>query len=102
MKTIEEVAFNRYKSDQSLPSHKRMNPSNYIDWAQLGAKEAQRWISIDEEPIPLQEQILVKAKNGSIYDVVKLPNKELTPWWGNNKFTLIEANVTHWRPIERT
>lgn len=52
MNSIEKVAFDRYLSDQSLPERKRMNASNYIDWANLGAREAQRWIPLEEELPP--------------------------------------------------
>jgi len=60
MKTIEEVAFGRYLSDQSLPESKRMHASNYIDWANLGAREAQRWIPIEELPPMDGQDILIK------------------------------------------
>lgn len=49
MKTIEEVASNRYISDQKLSERKRLQSNCYIDWANLGAREAQRWIPVEEE-----------------------------------------------------
>jgi hypothetical protein len=63
MRTIENVAFNRYKDDQSLPRHKQMGVSNYIDWANFGAREAQRFIPIEEELPPVGVEVLLQNDN---------------------------------------
>lgn len=100
MKTIEEVAFDRYKSDQSLPTHKRMNPSNYIDWAQLGANEAQRWIPVEEEKPDetgwLNAPYLAKTKSQ-----VHVCGYTEGRFHYNGGLCIKENYVTHWRPIER-
>ncbi|HZK95467.1 MAG TPA: hypothetical protein VFC67_14760 [Prolixibacteraceae bacterium] len=90
MKTIEEVAFDRYLSDQSLPAHKRMDTSCYIDWAQLGAREAQRWIDVNDRdnPMPANTDFLIKLEDGQIFRF----NED---WSDEMKI------VTHWRPFER-
>lgn len=49
METIESIVVKKYLGQRELPSHKQIPASNYIDWAQIGAREAQRWISVDEE-----------------------------------------------------
>ena len=69
MKTIEEVVFGRYLSDQSLPAHKRMDITCYIDWAQLGAREAQRWIDVNDRdnPMPANTDFLIKLEDGQIF-----------------------------------
>jgi hypothetical protein len=94
MKTIEAVAFNRYLSDQSLPKHKRMNAENYIDWANFGAREAQRWIDFEEEKPELKDkpyQILCKRESGHVESYLIIDNKSL--------YFLKE--FVSWRPIER-
>ena len=66
-----------------------------------GVELAQKWIPVDEKPLPYNNQILVKTDNGSVYDVVKSPSPDrLIPWWSGDKITVIESYVTHWRPIE--
>ena len=70
MKTIESVAFDRYKSDQSLPEHKRINPCNYIDWANFGKREAQRWVPINES-MPEDHQELLLDKKGKKLEITK-------------------------------
>lgn len=42
MNTIEELAVERYLRQKEIPEHKRMPADNYIDWAQLGAREGER------------------------------------------------------------
>jgi len=65
------------------------------------AKFIQRWIPVSESPIPLQEQILVKMKDGKIFDAVKWPNGDILPWWSSSRdFKLIESNIVSWRRIE--
>ena len=100
IKTIEEVAFGRYLSDQSLPAHKRMDITCYIDWAQLGAREAQRWIPIEEELPP------ESGWDNAPY-IVKTKHEKRVVGYTCRRFhlqgglCLKELAVTHWRPIER-
>lgn len=60
MKTIEDVAFQRYIDDQSLPKRKRMGIDCYIDWANLGAREAQRFIPLEEDLPPGGVEVLLQ------------------------------------------
>lgn len=112
MKTIEQVAFDRYISDQKLPEHKRMQAVCYIDWANLGAIEAQRWIPMDEE-LPERnyetvsdqqythtvDSFLVKTRNGkvSVSKRISFMNGSFC-WKGSGTFS---DSVVSWRPIER-
>jgi hypothetical protein len=113
MKTIEEIAFGRYLSDQSLPKHKRMDASNYIDWAQLGATEVQRWIPVTEElPIVTEfgnwdghrsEFVIAKNKYGAwykarIYSGI-MDGSKFCNWCDETDSEL--TNIVSWRPIER-
>ena len=113
MKTIEQVVFDKYKSDQSLPKHKRMEPKNYIDWANYGAREAQRWIPVEEElpeGIEIGETgtklscfVIAKCKNGSwhkarVYSYSRIGFIDFD--WLDEKDCVI-GNVIEWRPIER-
>lgn len=96
MKTIEEVAFSKYLSDQKLPKHKRMAPENYIDWANFGAIEAQRWIPVEEELPPLHEFVLVKSGKS---DTVCIGHLRADGVW-HSGWSIIEYPRC-WRPIER-
>ncbi|MDL2310119.1 DUF551 domain-containing protein [Parabacteroides sp. OttesenSCG-928-B22] len=104
MKTIEWLAVEKYQGQQSLPAHKQIPAQNFIDWAQFGAREAQRWISITEELPNYGEPVLLKFVNGSYEVGYYLQHKER-----NDEFySYIEPDiefifqaVTHWRPIER-
>lgn len=106
MKTIEQVVFDKYKSDQSLPKRKRMAPEDYIDWANFGAKEAQRWISVEEELPELNRDLysdllLLKDEKGKLhigfYHWTMKGNIFIT----NNGLSFYEAYITHFRPINR-
>lgn len=127
MKKIEEVAFNRYLSDQSLPTRQRMDASNYLDWAHLGAKEAQRFIPIEEELPPAGVEVLLQNDKWIHEDFntkgIRVGFKDdLSGWvssyWcnvqdcymtrtsdeDNDFFELSKAEdqiPTHWRPYER-
>jgi len=95
MKSIEEVVFERYLSDQKLPKHQRIGINNYIDWANLGAREAQRWIPVEEELPTIsknkpQVRVLVKSKIGGIY----------LSYFDRHGFSS-HAKITHWRLLER-
>lgn len=93
LKTIEWLTVEKYESQRGLPKHKQIPAQNFIDWAQFGAREAQRWISIDdrETPIPNEGDLLIKLKNGAI--------RRYEENW-QDEFGL-DGIVTHWRPIER-
>lgn len=128
METIEGVAFTRYVSDKLKPKHKRMDAANYIDWANFGAREAQRWISIDEEIPPEDGQdILLKSHRwiDEDYNVngVRIGTYAEGVWTSaywcrqhdeyhtrtnqEDDSTFDDSSAenqipTHWRPIERT
>lgn len=102
MRTIEEVAFSKYLSDQKLPKHKRMAPENYIDWANLGAREAQRWFKPQEELPKHRDVVLAKVplKN---YPLLFAYNEIREKWFHFEQGDFYESEVTpiEWRPIER-
>lgn len=102
MKTIEEVAFNRYISDQKLPEHKRMQPSCYIDWANLGAREAQRWIPVGEE-LPKHRDVVLAKVPLINYPLLFAYNEIESKWYqfDDGDFFESEINPITWRPIER-
>lgn len=93
MKSIERIVSEKYHDQQSLPQHKQLPANCFIDWAKIGAREVQRWISIDdrENPIPDDEDFLIKLENGSI--------RRFKENW-EEEFGL-DGIVTHWRPFER-
>ncbi|MCD8178080.1 MAG: hypothetical protein LUE98_11910 [Tannerellaceae bacterium] len=92
MKTIEWLAADKYINQREQPVHKQIPAKNYIDWAQFGAREAQRWINIEEELPEKGIQVLVKNKYG-VCDVDRLLNSG----WEKD----FEFPYTHWRLIER-
>jgi len=99
MKTIEEVAFGRYISDQSLSAHKRMDVTCYIDWAQLGSREAQRWITVEEELPEKNINVLLKRSHPfHLYEVCGFVRDNV---FYSNEIARPFTNVTHWRPLER-
>jgi hypothetical protein len=99
MNTIEKVAIDRYLSDQSLPAHKRMDASNYIDWARLGAKEAQRWIQIEEE-MPINDGCRILVRNDGCFPIISTAIFKGDEFHAD--FSLCTEDITHWRPIERS
>lgn len=52
MKTITRLAGEKYSSQRNLPAKKQIPAENFIDWANWGAREAQRWFKIDEDELP--------------------------------------------------
>jgi hypothetical protein len=105
MKSIESVIVNRYLADRSLPEPKRLNPSNYIDWANLGAIEAQRWISVKEEKPPKDKPFLSKSHNDNSQislccwnDSLKRFNPICNTIHLSNVYII---DITHWRPLDR-
>lgn len=111
MNSIEKVAFDRYLSDQSLPERKRMNASNYIDWANLGAREAQRWISIKEsmpedhaellldkkgKGLEITKPVLIKYENGRYAIDCRRNAGDSYNFW-----KIDHSGIIEWRPIER-
>lgn len=100
MKTIEQVVFQKYIDQQSKPKKFFIDPSNYIDWAQIGAKEAQRWITLEEElppktnpETPYSEAVLIKDESGDHYVAVYI--------FKLNMFDILCDVIIGWRPIER-
>lgn len=115
MKKIEDLAAEKYISERSLPERKRTPAENYIDWAVFGAREAQRWIPVEEE-LPedsdnltqtekytyTENPVLVRTINGkcAVSKRSKFKGNENSKWeWmGSSSFS---DSVTHWRPVER-
>lgn len=96
METIENLATEKYINQRVLPPHKQLPANNFIDWAQFGAREAQRWISIDKELPEVNKRILVKDERIDAFTVGLLgSNKKF--YTDNDQI----VNITHWRPIER-
>jgi len=95
MKTIENVAFDRYLSDQSLPRHKRMGDSNYIDWAVFGAREAQRYIPMEEELPEHKVRVLVKDIHEAEFTFIFTGSCDI-------KESAKLMGITHWRPLYRS
>lgn len=91
LKKIEWLVVEKFNDQEDLPKHKQIPAQNFIDWAQFGAREAQRWISVQEEP-EKGIQVLVKNKY-EVCDVDRLLNSG----WEKSP----EITYTHWRPIER-
>ena len=113
MKTIEQVAGEKYISDLELPERKRMSADCYIDWANFGAREAQRWIPIEKEK-PLATEsgdwdglrsdfVIAKDHHGNvfisrIYEGI-LDGFEFCDFVDNEDQVL--SHIVEWRPIER-
>lgn len=112
MKKIEELAAEKYISEQNLPERKRTPAENYIDWAVFGAKEAQRWISVkesmpeDHKELLLDKKgklgeitipVLVKYKNGR----VKIDSRYNFSGDNYNFWFIPHTDIIEWRPIER-
>lgn len=112
MKKIEELAIEKYFSEVNLPDKKRTPVDNYIDWANFGATEAQRWISI-KESMPEDHKELLLEKKGKLSEItktvlVKYKNGKVTTdcryqFKGDNyAFWFIpHCEIIEWRPIER-
>ena len=100
MKTIESLAVEKYLGQRELPSHKQIPATNFIDWAQFGAREAQRWISIEEEMPSVTGWFSVPylAKTKNEIHVVGFTEGR---WHQYGGLCLKNNVVTHWRPIER-
>lgn len=92
MKTIEKAS-ERYFYNGSNGSIK--------DAFKAGVEFAQRWIPVEEEPYPSHEQILVKTKNGNVYDAVhNSHDNKITCWWGDGIYLLQKDEIIGWRKIE--
>lgn len=114
MKTIETLTAEKYHGQKELPAHKQIPAQNFIDWAQFGAREAQRWISVDEE-LP-EEGVPCIVKNGAdnmcicfmkyqtMIDGSRKPVGWYNYWYGRSQVIRsepIRATITHWRYVER-
>ena len=102
MKTIEELAFEKYLNEQKLPERKRTDPSNYLDWAEFGKNEAQRWIETKEENPPTDQDVLIKMRDG-IYIGVLYRDGFMCVYHTNGlkSIKLDHDVIIKWRPIER-
>lgn len=58
MKTIEEFIQHKHYSELQFPKHKQTDESFFVDWAKFGAREAQRFIPLEEELPPMGVQVL--------------------------------------------
>ena len=115
MKTIESFVAEKYHGQRELPKHKQIPASCFIDWANIGAREAQRWITLNEE-LPETD------KESSISDNVLVKVEVLNAIHGNEYTCCIEGfydadtemwsfmlpivnklkiTVVAWRPINR-
>ena len=115
MKSIEYIVVEKYLNQQGLPSHKQTPAQNYIDWAYIGAREAQRWFSVNEE-MPetsdrgVSENVILKLsvynkKHKNTYEcrMEAYYDSDVAEW----RFMLpidakgLELTPISWRPIER-
>lgn len=115
MKSIEYIVVDKYLKQQELPSHKQIPAQNYIDWAHIGAREAQRWFSVSEE-MPdtadhgISENVIIKLsvynkKNKNTYEccIEAYYDSDIKTW----HFMLpvsdkgLELTPVSWRPVER-
>ena len=97
MKKIENIACERYLSDQSLPIHKRMGDSNYIDWAVFGAREAQRWFPIDTLTYEVTKGLKFIGKNkAGCVSTARIETAGITA----DDMSILP--FTEWRPLDRT
>jgi len=115
MKTIEWLAAEKYQEQRNLPAHKQMRAENFIDWAQFGAREAQRWISVEDElphtgesgisdNVILQLKVYGKKQKNEYQCCIEAYYDSDTEEW----FFMLpvdKRNLTltplSWRPIER-
>lgn len=111
MKTIENFVTEKHLRQRELPMRKQIPAQNFIDWANIGAREAQRWIGLDEELPPDAVQVLVKLKVKMKDNMFEMPSLGVYHSF-NKSWNIIHQNldtrgdikkweVTHWRLIER-
>lgn len=105
MKSIEQFIFDKYLSQQSKAEKYKIDASNYIDWAQIAVKEAQRWIPVEEEePEANPEEpgwsleVICKLASGS-HEILQFNVKNKT--FENANYIFESGEITHWRPLER-
>ena len=103
MKTVEEIAFAKYLSDQSLPERKRMDVSNYLDWANFGKNEAQRFININDELPEQGIQVIVQYDDYTFDCAYYFEAKGRKRFYNHCEpdIDFILEHITHWRPINR-
>lgn len=111
MKSIEWVVTEKYLGQRNLPAHKQIPAQNYIDWAYIGVREAQRWISLNEEMPEDAVQVLVKLKvemNDHSFEMISLgAYHSFNKVWNIIHYNLDARSdvekweVIEWRPIER-
>lgn len=126
MKTIEKFALDKFLGELQFPNDKRTRDNAYIDWAQFGAREAQRFIPLDEEMPPEHEEVLFYNPKWINEDfnprgirIGFMSNDDFTTahWWnyqdtyetishvscdGNESYSQeIRESIkpTHWRPL---
>lgn len=114
MKTIERFVTEKYLEQKELPAHKQIPAQNFIDWAQFGAREAQRWISVDKELPKDGIPCIVKNQAGNMcicfMKYQTMVNGEHKPlgwynyWYGRSETRTngpIRATITHWKYVDR-
>lgn len=113
MKTIETVVCEKHSSDMELPERKRIGDKCFIDWANFGAREAQRWISIEEETPDAYVQgdwdgkrsdfVLAKDVHGNLFVARTyegfMDGTIFLDFVDANDIVL--SNIIEWRPINR-
>lgn len=92
LKSIERIVEEKHEAQRDMPKRKQTPNDFFVDWAMIGAREAQRWISNDEAEAPTDSDYLIKFENGAIRRV----NEDL-----DNDAEIFGKLVTHWRPFER-
>jgi hypothetical protein len=111
MKSIEQVVFDRYLSQQSKAEKYRIDASNYIDWAQIAVREAQRFIPIEESMPEDHEELLlpIKGKHAEITKQVIVQYADGTCAIDSRRNTgdtynywfIDHTGIIAWRPLER-
>lgn len=103
MKTLEESAVLEYQKDRKQPEKYQIPDNCFIDWYKKGAKEAQRWITPDEELPKNMEVVLVKVPLIN-YPLLFCYNQISSKWFQFDEGDFYESEIcpTHWRPIERS
>lgn len=115
MRSIEFIVTEKYLNQRELPTHKQIPAQNYIDWANIGAQEAQRWFPVDEELPDTSESgvsnnVLLKLavynkKHKNTYEccIEAYYDSDIKHW--HTMLVIDEKNLTltpiAWRPIER-
>lgn len=101
MKTIEWLVVDKHHKQQLLPAYKQTPDNFFIDWANIGAREAQRWFNIDGEEMPENQGIvLVKTDKGCVATAYYHGKESGFITYGEDAYDDFGVIIS-WRPIER-